>query len=478
MLAEKRRSKAVVGSAKPRLAPPIPARSDITSFRDTAADLGITLRPWQEVAARYLMATGPDGFPLYREVAIVVARQNGKTTLAKPFIVDQLKAGRKIMHIAQTRELPRTMFRLLAGAIPENLLLKQRGKGGKMHTIWPRSGSGQEEILLGNDGSYRIAAANRGGARGFTNDKVIVDELREMETHDGMEAVESTVITSPWAQIVYFSNAGTEDSVVLNALRERAGKDPSLAYLEWSAAPERSPDDHDGWLEANPSIGHDPVLLGNLERGYERHRLGGTMASFETENLCRWVRTMREPLVDIGAWNLCAAESLPPGKRPVMGVSLDPAGTGAAAALSWQQPDGSVALRLLLRATGSPIDVSALGADLRDLAAKHHVARVAFDPMTDAELAKHFTTTEPVGGLKFANASAQFVNLITASKLRHVGCAAVGDDLTWTARKAHEETGRFSAVRANDDHPIPAVLSAIRAVWLASGPRPPRPRIY
>jgi hypothetical protein len=50
--------------------------------------------------------------------------------------------------------------------------------------------------------------------------------------------------------------------------------------------------------------------------------------------------------------------------------------------------------------------------------------------------------------------------------------AAVGDDLTWTARKQHDDTGSFQAVRADDSRPIPAALASIRAVGLASAPHP------
>ena len=45
-------------------------------------------------------------------------------------------------------------------------------------------------------------------------------------------------------------------------------------------------------------------------------------------------------------------------------------------------------------------------------------------------------------------------------------------DLLWTAKKEHDETGVFQAVRAKDDRPITASLAAIRAVGLAAGPRP------
>jgi hypothetical protein len=53
----------------------------------------------------------------------------------------------------------------------------------------------------------------------------------------------------------------------------------------------------------------------------------------------------------------------------------------------------------------------------------------------------------------------------------------VTDDLTWTSRKQDHETGSYQAVRAQDDRSITASLAAIRAVWLASGPRPVSPKV-
>jgi hypothetical protein len=433
--------------------------------------------PWQEIAAQYLTATDANGLPMFREVCVVVSRQNGKTELAKPFIVRGLRSGRRVMHLAQTRELPRLMFRLIAGSLEEALFLKQRGKGGKMHTVWPRFGSGSEEILLANDGSYRIAAANRGGSRGFTNDIVVVDELREMESQDIIAAVESTTVTSPYAQFLYLSNAGTEESVVLNDIRLRAESDPSLAYLEWSAAPDRMADDIEGWLEANPAIGHIPSLLDSLTRLHRKHVLGGTLSTFETENLCRWVVTMRERLVDEFAWQQAEVDELVPTSRSYLGIAMDPAGRRASAVLAWQEGDG-VAMKSVLEGIGEPIDAALLGPDLRDLAKKYRVRGVAFDPMTDGELAKYVPKAEKVIGTRFVGASSNFVQLITTRRLRWSDSPSVTDDLQWTARKPSDERGAFSAVRANDDRPITAALAAIRAVELASGPKRSTPRVY
>ena len=49
------------GHDRPRIAPPIPARSGVKAFAEFSASLGIKLRPWQETAARYLTAEAPGG---------------------------------------------------------------------------------------------------------------------------------------------------------------------------------------------------------------------------------------------------------------------------------------------------------------------------------------------------------------------------------------------------------------------------------
>lgn len=469
------KAKPLIGSRRPRIAPPTPARSDVRGFRETAKEMGIMLMPWQETAARYLTATGRDGLHLYREVCIVVARQNGKTTLMKPYIIGALRAGKRIVHIAQTRELPRVMFGIVAEALPPELFVKRRGKGGKFQTVWPRYGAGQEEIALVNGASYRIAAASRGSARGQANDIVIIDELREMESEEVLSAAGPTLQMSPDPQMIYLSNAGTGQSVVLNSVRDRAGKDPSLAYLEWSADPELADDDPAGWIASNPALGHQPQVQRNLEAAYRKHSLGNSMSIFETENLCRWADTMREPFTRPGGWAACEAAVVTEPVRPMMAISMDPGGTRAAAALAWLRDDEKVGLRLLYDVTGSPVNIERLGPELAEKA-KAYNAKVGFDPLTDAVLAGYFGKTEPIAGAKFANASARFATLVESRRIAWDHAASVGDDLAWTARKSHEESGSFQAVRMEDGRPIPAALAAIRSVGLVA--KPTSPSVY
>lgn len=470
----------LVGSPTPRIAPPLPLRHGLKEYRVQARALGIEPMPWQETAAKYATAVDGAGRWTYREVAIVVGRQNGKTTLSKPLIVGRLKAGRHIMHIAQVRELPRIMFEQIADALEATapgLFPTRRGK-----IIWPRRGGGSESIVLANGGSYRIAAAVSGSARGHSIDDLLIDELREMDSFDVINSAKPAQRFSDNPQTIYLSNAGTETSMVLNSLRTRGPLDPSLAYLEWSADPSYDADDRRGWVQSNPAVGPEyPQVLRDLETDYVAAKLGGNLAGFETEALCRWVPSMRERLVDEYAWMACQGPLGDP-IRPVMAVSMTPDGKRAAAAMAWQRPDSSVALRLLYNVTGDPIDTAELGADMDRDAKRLGIKRTAYDPLTDAELAKYLTskTAKPVRitGQEFANASAQFVNLVNSGRLKWTDDGSLSADLAWTSKKAHDDTGHFQAVRMSDNRPIPAALASIRAVWLASGPTPPSPRVY
>ncbi len=438
----------------------MPVRSEVKALEAAAANVGISFIPWQRTVGRYLYALGQGERWLFQEVAAIVSRQNGKSEIVKPHIIERLARGRHILHAAQTRELPRRLF--FTFIVPY------------VQAHYPdatiKRATGQEYIELSNGGMYIITAATGPGPRGLTIDDLIIDELREID-EEFVAAAIPTMSASRNPQVLYLSNAGSEASISLNAVKLRAEDDPALAYLEWSAAPDRAVDDPIGWIEANPSIGHEafPMLMANLERMYRSHRLAGTLAHFETENLCRWVTTMREHLVDDLAWTKCRDEVGKP-VRPAIGVAMDPDGRRASIAMAWME-GSRVALTMVADVHGEPIDTAAFGETLKALAQKH-VAKVGYDAHTDWQLAKYLRKGfgENLTGQKHAGASAEFARLVNEHRLAWSDADAITDDLTWTVRKVDGPDGSYQAVHAKDDRPITASLAAIRAVGLASQP--------
>ena len=191
----------------------MPAKSLIAEYRKAAADLGISLMPWQETAARYLTAVEGDRWR-YRSVAVVVSRQNGKTELLVPRIVMGLRMGRRMIHTAQNRFIPRETFLRIAGQLMNDPLVSE-----------VRYANGQEVIKYANGGRYTLVAPNP-NVRGDAVDDVFIDEVREQRDFELIAALKPTLTASRNPQIVYLSNAGDAGSVVLNDLRARAADDP------------------------------------------------------------------------------------------------------------------------------------------------------------------------------------------------------------------------------------------------------------
>lgn len=185
---------------------------------------------------------------------------------------------------------------------------------------------------------------------------------------------------------------------------------------------------------------------------------------------------MAQPILRSETWEELQGEVEPP-RRPALGVSLDPSGQRASAVLSWQQEDGRVAVRLIADVTGFPVDVPRFGEDLKRLAHDYRVSRVAYDGATDAELAKYFKKPEAITGAKFTNASSMFVNLAESHTIVWDG-EPITPDIAWTGRKSHEAPGTWTAIKLSDEHPVTAMLATIRAVWLASGPKPSKGRVH
>ena len=461
-----RRPQPLIGAERPRIGPPLPLRSLLAEYEAAAEKLGLLLYPYQRVVGRYITAVDANDHWLYREVAVVVARQNGKTQLVVPRIVMGLERGESILHTAQNRDIPRKTF------IRE--VLPAASRAGIEFEV--RKSNGQEEINTPNGGRYKIVAPND-SSRGETADLVIIDEVWHQRDQELMDAMLFTTAARPNAQIIYLSNAGDMGSVVLNELRDRGTKgiDPRLAYLEWSAAPERALDDREGWAEANPALGHGYVTEETIEGFY----FSRPTTSFERETLCRPSLTRVDSIVAADEWQ--AQEftiGLQP-DRPSLGIKMDIGGERASAVLAWQDADDKIAIDVLADVEGHPVDTDRLGRDLQKIATRKRALLVGYDPFTDADLARHLRRGKPLTGRDYASGTEKFVRLVKGGQLRvHDENGILASDLTATIPRK-TSAGSFIAVKANPDVTNTAVEAAIRAVWLASAPRPTgRARIY
>jgi hypothetical protein len=84
-----------------------------------------------------------------------------------------------------------------------------------------RMTNGEQCLTLTDGQRYRITAATRGAGRGLSVDVLLLDELREHRDYLAWAALSKTTLARPEALICAVSNAGDDESIVLNDLRAR-----------------------------------------------------------------------------------------------------------------------------------------------------------------------------------------------------------------------------------------------------------------
>lgn len=257
--------------------------------------LGVELLPWQRWWLLHALEVDEQGDFRFRVVLTLVARQNGKTTLLKILALWAMYTGRArlVLGAAQSLDIARESWQ---GAV--DIAQEDPELDAEVESV--RLVNGQQEFRLHNGARYRIAATTRKAGRGLSVDLLILDELREHRSWEAWGALSKTTQARPNALIVPLSNAGDDESVVLNQLREvaLAGSDPSIALFEWSAPDGCELDDRAAWAQANPALGH---RNGISEQAVASSMSTDPPATFRTEVLCQRVDAL-DSAVDLGAW--------------------------------------------------------------------------------------------------------------------------------------------------------------------------------
>ena len=459
------------GSPIPRLETPL---SDLDGrgheLVELAAELGRPLMPWQAHVAIRSMAGGPGAWN-HNRVGIIVPRQQGKSALLQVRIIWGLLNGEKlIVATAQSREVALETFRGVADLLldgPYSKLVK---------TV--RYANGQETVELTNGCRYKILAPTPSAARGLTAHLAIMDEIREHKNYGVWAALVPTT-TVPKGQVWFASNAGDDTSVVLNDLREKAltqTKPGSIYYAEWSSDPIYDVDDPEGWLQANPAIGHT-VDLDTLKEAYETD----PRPVFETERLSRWVANIQSPwppnaVVDSVLPDLEFVKGYP--TWLAVDVSID---RRHAALIAVQLREDDILTGHLLRTwfADGAIDDMLIASEVAPVARDYAARSVSFDRYTAAGIASRLASVGiPVGdcsGGEFAQASDELLSAMVHGRLRLQDQETLVEHLLACAKKPYSDGG-WRIVRRSSAGPIAGAVALAMAVHFALRPVP-RPEV-
>jgi hypothetical protein len=266
--------------------------------------LELKLLPWQKYFLIRVLATDLSGDFLYRQILLLVGRQSGKTTLLRVIVL-------YLMFIGRREGKHRIPMGLVLGAAQnvgianetwENVIAMAQGDAELSSEIAQvRRANGSQVLNLKNGSRYQVTATTRGAGRGLSVDLLLLDELREQRDWLAWNALTSTTLARPHALTLATSNAGDDESVVLNTLRESAlnGTDPTLCIMEWSAPPGADINDPEMWAYGVPAMGH--TITESAVRGM---LASSTPNGFRTEVMCQRVDAL-DSLVSTEAWAGC-----------------------------------------------------------------------------------------------------------------------------------------------------------------------------
>ena len=301
---------------------------------DFAEFLGEPLLPWERWVAIHALELLPDGHFRFRTVLVMAARQNGKSHLKRIITLWRMymTGARRIIGTAQDVALARDQWNMCQETIHECPDLEE--EWGRVRNV------NGDEYFIASGCRYTIKAANRRAGRGGSNDEANIDELREQTDWKAWAAISKTTMARADGQLWAMSNAGDDESVVLNQLQAAAaaGTDETLAIFEYSAPDGCELDDPKAIAQANPGLGYIIEMRSILSA------LSDPPAIYRTEVLCQRVDAL-EGAVDAAAWKACAD---PLGTmdehRRHLAASFDvsPDGKHATLAVAARRADGKV----------------------------------------------------------------------------------------------------------------------------------------
>lgn len=303
---------------------------DVVDFaRDV---LEMPLLPWQEWFFVHALELLEDGSFRFKTIVLLVARQNGKSTISLVLGLFALFILRwsTVLGVAQDLDTAEEILDLateLVTAVDEDdedegpLRPWLATQVAKVVAI-----NGKRALQLKGRRRWKVKAASRGAGRGFSGDLILFDELREQRNWLAWGAVTKSTMARPHALIFALSNAGDMLSAVLKHLRRIAhlalgdpdgigelsdvekfalaeesaavDSDDTVFLAEWSARPDREKTDRDGWCEANPSLGYiieERTIAGACQTDPEW--------VFRTEVLCQWPEGVIESPYPPGTWD-------------------------------------------------------------------------------------------------------------------------------------------------------------------------------
>ena len=456
----------LIGSTEPRIHTPLlKGNSKAQEVADLAKKIGLPLIPWQRWVLDDLLAVDDANTWRKKTALVLVARQNGKTHLARMLILSHLFlwGSKNVLGMSSNRNMALDTFRQVAYTIEDNQFLKDQVRQIRL-------ANGQESISLLNGARYEIAAATRDAPRGKTADFLYIDELREW-SEEAFTAALPVTRARPNAMTLMTSNAGDGFSTVLNSLRERCLSYPpdNLGFYEWSAPQHCKINDRKAWAMSNPALGH-LITEQTLEESVNTNSIEAT----RTEMLCQWIDSAVSPWV-YGSIEACSDSSLeiPVGPMTIMAFDVAPTRRSGALVMG-QMRDGKIAVGLAqLWHSDIAIDEIKMSSDINEWAKKYHPHIICYDKYATQSIATRLEQSgwrmQDTSGQAFYQACSDLSDAMANARMVHSGQADLVQHLNNCAAKTNDAGWRI--IRRKSAGDVTAAISLAMVVGQLTKPQ-------
>jgi len=470
MTEKPKRKQKLRGATKPRVHSPfLKGETKGKEIAELAKKIGVPLLPWQEFVLNDMMTVNKKGEFIRKSNLILVARQSGKTHLARMRVIWGLFYGNERNHLimSSNRGMALTSFRDIAYTIESNDFLKSQVKA-------IRYANGTESIELLNGARLDVVAATRDGSRGRTADFLWIDELREIN-EEGFRAATPVTRARPNSQTLYTSNAGDAFSTVLNDMRERAMSYPpkSFGFYEYSAPQYCKIDDRNAWAMANPALGYTVS-----EEAIEEAIATSPIENTRTETLCQWIDSLSSPwphgvLEDTSDSTL----EMSVGAYTVFAFDVSPSRRNGSLVAGQLLPDGRIGIGILETYSSQvAIDELKMAASIKSWCDIYRPRLVCFDKYATQTIADRLTQagvmTEDVSGQQFYKACGDLLEGLVNARVVHNGQAELIQQMNNCAAKVNDSAWRIIKRKSAGDISAPIGLAMVVSKLMLPAPKP------
>jgi phage terminase large subunit-like protein len=470
MTTKPRKSKALRGATKPRLhSPLLKGENKLQDVKDLCDIVKIPLMPWQEFVLKDMLTTDKKGNWIRKTNLILVARQNGKTHLARMLILAHLiKWNTDVLIMSSNRSMALDTFRQITHLLETNDHFKEFVKQ-------IRHANGTESIEMLSGARLDVVAATRDGSRGRSvNGLLYIDEIREI-TEDGFRAATPTTRAHPNSQTLLTSNAGDAFSTVLNDLRERAIDYPpkSFGFYEYSAPQYCKINDRNAWAMANPSLGYTIT-----EDAIEEAIATSPIENTRTETLCQWIDSLSSPwphgiLEDTSDSTL----EMSAGAYTVFGFDVSPSRRNGSLVAGQLLPDGRIGIGILETYSSQvAIDELKMAASIKGWCDIYKPRLVCFDKYATQTIADRLSNAgvmvEDVSGQHFYKACGDLLEGLVNARVVHNGQAELIQQMNNCAAKVNDSAWRIIKRKSAGDISAPIGLAMVVSKLMIPAPKP------